>query len=437
MRLFLIYFLLNVIVAPAQAQTPNPQLLTIAGTGTSGYNGDDQAASQAQLHYPHGLAIDQAGNVYIADQHNQRIRKINSQTGIITTAVGNGIHKFGGDGEPATQANLGAPRGVFIAPNGHLFIADTDNNRIRKVDKDTGIILTAAGNGQDGFSGDGVLATQATLWHPREICVTSTEDIYIADTENNRIRKVDGQTGFISTVAGTGEFGFSGDGDLATNASLGFPSSVLVTDTGDIYILDFSNHRIRRVDAQTGIIQTVGPTQNNGTPLGHPNAFIRNSDESIYVSDSDHNRILKLENNNWSVIGGTGQPGFSDGTPLQATLYYPSGIAIDKDNTLYITDRFNHSVRKITHVNQVITQPLQPNDFRSLPESSPTQNSTHCYSRHGRGETQQSYQCLCLAKRLRQRRRPPNGYKCDPRHKQRARNHQRQWHYSLSPLTQF
>ncbi|MGA1197444.1 MAG: Ig-like domain-containing protein, partial [Candidatus Latescibacterota bacterium] len=354
---FLICFFFSIHFNSAMAQTSEPQLITLSGTGSLGYNGDDQAATQAQINYPQGLAVDQAGNVYIADSHNQRIRKINPQTGIITTVAGNGGHGYSGNNNQATQAELGAPLGVFIDTNNNLFIADTENNRIRKVDAQTNVITTIAGTGIDGYSGDGGPATQATFWHPQDVFVTNTGDIFVADTKNNCIRKIDAQTGIITTVAGTGQYGYSGDDSLATQASLAYPSAVWVTNTGDIYIVDRSNHRIRKVDAQTGIITTIGPTKNNLTPLNSPSDIVIDENGAFYVSDSWHNQILKLEDNTYSIVAGTGQPGFTEGNPLQASLNYPSGIAID-NNTLYVTDRFNHSIRSITNINQIVTRPV-------------------------------------------------------------------------------
>ena len=276
-------------------------ITTIAGTGERGFGGDGGPATQAQLDDPTGVAVDGAGNLYIADWSNARIRKVDG-TGTITTIAGTGERGFGGDGGPAIQAQLDAPSGVAVDEAGNLYIADWSNARIRKVDG-TGTITTIVGTGERGFGGDGGPATQARLNYPYGVAVDGAGNLYIADLANHRIRKVD-STGTITTFAGTGERGFGGDGGPATQAQLDDPTGVAVDGAGNLYIADQYNHRIRRVDS-TGTITT---------------------------------------------IAGTGERGFSgDGGPAtQAQLDDPTGVAVDGAGNLYIADASNHRIRLLT-----------------------------------------------------------------------------------------
>ena len=223
-------------------------ITTIAGTGESGFGGDGGPAVQARLSYPHDVAADRAGNVYIADEDNHRIRKVDT-SGIITTAAGSERGGFGGDGGPAVQARLDAPYGVAVDGEGNLYIAEWGGDRIRKVDT-SGIITTVAGTGEGGPSGDGGPATSARLFTPSGVAVDSAGNLYIADAGNNRIRKVD-TSGIITTVAGSDRGGFSGDGGPATSARLYIPSDVAVDGAGNLYIADAGNKRIRVVKSKS------------------------------------------------------------------------------------------------------------------------------------------------------------------------------------------
>ena len=231
-------------------------ITTIAGTGELGFSGDGGPAVEAELYDPAGVAVDSAGNLYIADSGNQRIRKVDL-TGTITTIAGTGEFGFSGDGGPAVEAELHSPRGVAVDSAGNLYIADSRNRRIRKVDS-TGTITTIAGTGEFGFSGDGGPAVEAELRSPRGVAVDSAGNVYIADSGNRRIRKVD-STGTITTIAGTGEFGFSGDGGPAVEAELRSPYGVAVDSAGNVYIADVIDQRIRKVDS-TGTITTIAGT---------------------------------------------------------------------------------------------------------------------------------------------------------------------------------
>ena len=233
-------------------------ITTIAGTGKGGFRGDGGPAIEAKLYFPAGVATDGAGNVYIADTDNNRIRKVDS-TGTITTIAGGGVCclNYPGDGGPAVNAQLWSPKGVAVDGAGNLFIADTDNDRIRKVDS-AGVISTVAGTGDPGFRGDGGPAVKAKLFRPSGVVVDGAGNVYIADYAWNRIRKVD-STGMITTIAGSGprdDGGFGGDGDPAVKAQLAHPSGVALDGVGNLYIADTDNQRIRKVDS-TGTITTI------------------------------------------------------------------------------------------------------------------------------------------------------------------------------------
>ncbi|MCW3121761.1 MAG: hypothetical protein JWQ38_1253 [Flavipsychrobacter sp.] len=224
---------------------------TVAGSGPSGINlgnasGDGGPSTDARLNNPSGLYVDKPGNIFIADYSNHRIRKVSATTGIITTIAGNGIAAYFGDGGPATSASLNGPIQVFADIAGNMIICDQTNQRIRKVDASTGIITTVAGSGTMGHTGDDGPATDATLGYPMGIFIDKLDNFYIAEQSNGTIRRIDGVTKVITTVAGTGTLGYFGDGGPATNARMRC-SNVWVDEYGTIFIADMDNHRIRMV----------------------------------------------------------------------------------------------------------------------------------------------------------------------------------------------
>ncbi|MBI4364973.1 MAG: hypothetical protein HY568_06045, partial [Candidatus Latescibacteria bacterium] len=233
---------------------------TYAGTGTAGYTGDGGAATAARLWRPEGVAVAANGDLYICDTANHTIRKVSAATGIITTVAGNGSPGATGDGGAATAARLSSPEDVEVLANGDLYVADTGNHKIRKVVAATGIITTVAGDGSPGSSGDGGAATAARLSSPRGIAVASNGDLYIGDRSNNKIRKVTAATGVITTYAGTGTAGYLGDGGAATAARLRSPEGVSLASNGDLYVTDTANNAVRVITASTGVISTFAGT---------------------------------------------------------------------------------------------------------------------------------------------------------------------------------
>jgi trimeric autotransporter adhesin len=341
------------------ADTPVAIIQTVAGNGTSGFSGDDGAAATASLSEPFGLAVDAVGNFYIADTSNHRVRKVDT-SGMIATVAGNGTEGFSGDSGAATGATLNTPMGVAVDTAGNLYIADAFNNRIRKVSA-TGVITTVAGNGDARFSGDHAAATSASLSAPFGVAVDKAGNLYIADTSNHRVRKVD-SSGMIATVAGNGTESFSGDGGAATHASLNFPTGVTVDRAGDLFITDQSNHRIRKVNT-SGVITTVAGNGNPGFSGDHaaatsaslnlPIGTAVDAAGTFYIADMSNHRIRKVSTDGTvTTVAGNGIGGFSgDGNAAtRATLNSPGGVAVDAAGNLYIADSFNNRIRKLNTI---------------------------------------------------------------------------------------
>jgi sugar lactone lactonase YvrE len=341
-------------------------ITTVAGNGTAGFSGDGGPAVVASLSFPTGVAADRAGNLQIADQGNHRIRKVNS-AGIITTAAGNGTAGFFGDGGPAVVAGLSFPAGVATDEAGSFYIADQNNLRIRQVDP-AGVITTVAGNGTAGFSGDGEPATVASLFHPTGVAVDRSGNLYIADRDNHRIRKVD-PAGVITTLAGSGTAGFSGDGGPATAAELANPTGIAVIGFANpsIYIADFSNHRVRKVDS-AGFITTVAGNglagfSGDGGPataasLADPFAVAVDVSGNLFIADRDNQRIRKVDIDGViTTVAGNGMAGFSGdgGSATAASLYFPFGVAVDDAGNLYIADRNNQRIRRVDPAGVITT----------------------------------------------------------------------------------
>ena len=349
-----------------------PAFLSAVGPGSGSFVGDGGPATDARLNNPHGVAVDRAGNLYIADSSNDRIRRVDRETGVITTVAGSGERGFAGDGGPARVANLYFPHGIALDDAGNLYITDAGNHRVRKVEASTMTLTTVAGTGRMEFYGDGGPATAAGLFAPRGVALDGQGNLYVADTQHGCIRRVDrdgrilivagsdprkvekgeapiylrapvglalgpdGQiywadatlsrvkkadltktdpktkSGWITIVAGEEEMGFSGDGGPARDAQLEAPAAVAFDSKGNLYIADHNNLRIRRVDVKTGVITTVA---------------------------------------------GNGQRGLSgdSGPATAASLNAPDGLAFDADDNLYIADSGNHRIRKIEVTTGIIT----------------------------------------------------------------------------------
>jgi sugar lactone lactonase YvrE len=394
--------------------SPAGIIMTMAGNGTGGYAGDGSAATDAKLNYPYGVAVDASANVYIADSSNNRVRMV-SASGIITTVAGNGACCFSGDGGAATSSELDSPAGVAVDAAGDLYIADRYGERIRKVAA-SGTITTAAGNGVYGYSGDGKTAASAEFRYPLGVAVDASGNLYIADSGNARIREVSaagtistlvggslndgglgvfgllnqpsgvardnaGNTyiadtnnnrvrqvaanGTITTVAGTGASGSAGDGGAPASAQLNAPQGVALDATGNLYIADTGNYRVRMVSG--GIITTVAGNGNccyggdNGPAtsalLDSPTGLAVDAAGDIYIADASGERVRMVTgasgtsaSGTITTVAGNGSFGYSGdgGGATSAKLYGPTGVAVDAAGNLYIADRYNDRVRKVS-----------------------------------------------------------------------------------------
>ena len=335
-------------------------ITTVAGNGTaprnypvldqSDYNGDGIPATSAALGKPSGVAVDASGNLFIADTVNQRIRKVSG--GIITTAAGNGIAGYNGDNLAATSAGLNYPTGVAVDASGNLYIVDSNNNRIRMVSG--GIITTVAGNGAAGYNGDNIAATSAAC-NPTDVAVDFSGNLFIADQGNQRIRKVSG--GIITTVAGNGTAYYNGDNITAVGAELNNPSGVAVDGNGNLFIADTYNYRIRKVSG--GIITTVAGNGEgyfygdnvaaSSAELGSPTSVAVDANGNLFIADSVNNRIREVSGGIITTVAGNGTPGYADNVAATGpVLNYPRGVAVDASGNLFIADGNNGRIRKVS-----------------------------------------------------------------------------------------
>ena len=348
-------FVMSLVSFPSTGWAAPSDISTVAGNGSTGFSGDGVLATTTSLHVPSGVAVDSAGNLFIADQVNKRIRKVAVGTGIITTVAGNGSGGYSGDGGPATSAELNLPNSVTVDSSGNLFIADSSNHRIRKVNT-LGVITTVAGDGTSGFSGDSGPATSAQMAFPGDVAVDSSGNLFIAD--QRRVRKVD-TLGTITTYAGTGVSGPLGDGGPATSASIGFVDDIAVDASGNVYIADGSNHRVRKVDT-LGIITTVagngvgGFTGDGGLAtsanLNSPRGVFVDSINNLYIVDFINARLRKVNGSGViATIAGNGSFGFSgDGGPaLSASFNDLFDVAVSTAGDIFLADQNNHRIRKV------------------------------------------------------------------------------------------
>ncbi len=341
---------------------------TVAGNGSSSFSGDGGPATTAGLYSPRAVAVDGTGNVFIAESGNHRVRRVEVGTGIITTFVGNGAFGFSGDGGPATAAELNAPSGVAVDAAGNVLVADTNNMRVRRVDARTLVIATVAGNGSISFSGDGGPATAAGLGYFNGVAVDATGNIFIADTDLRRVRRVDARTGIIVTIAGNGSSFFGGDGGPATAAQLGYPWGVALDVSGNVLIADATNHRVRRVDARTGIITTAAGNGSHGltgdggpataAALNYPLGVAVDATGNIFIADTDNGCVRRVDARTGIVttLAGTGSNGFAgDGGPATSVaLNGISDVAVDATGNVFFAEG-GFRVRRVDAGTKIIT----------------------------------------------------------------------------------
>jgi hypothetical protein len=348
---------------------------TICGNENQGYNGDGGPAKYAEIYAPEGFCHDKYSNIYIADAGNCRIRKIDAATGIITTvagkkiittAIGTDTLGFSGDGGLATDAALFFPDGVWVDTVGNLYIADAENNRIRKVAKSTGVITTVVGSGPAGsltgsYSGDGGLATDATLNEPNDVCVDNFGNIYIADYTNNRIRKVEASSGIITTIAGNGTTSYGGG--LAVNTGINGAINVSVDTAGNVFFSDQYNFVVRRIDAITGAISTIAGNGKEGlagqgdgglavnAELISPSGIFIDKFYNFFIADYG-GAIRKIDaiTGIITTVAGNGNPGYSgDGGLATNAQIIPTYVFLDNCGTMYIADYGTNTIRMVSY----------------------------------------------------------------------------------------
>lgn len=270
--------------------------------------GDGGPAVDSHLNVPYGVAVDTDGNIYIADTGNNVVRKISASTGVIATIAGNpNAYGYTGDGGPAASAVFYSPYDVAVDKDNNIYIVDSQNHVIRKIAASTGVVTTVAGSGPDhkGYAGDNGPAIEASLHTPQGVAVDAAGNLYIVDSGNNVVRKVDALTGTITTIAGTGQWGYDGDGKQATLARLNAPSRVSVDEAGDVYIADQGSHLVRKITVSTGIINTLAGT----------------AGEAGYSGDG--------------------------GAAAEAKLSSPQGVVVDSDGNVFITESGNSVIRAV------------------------------------------------------------------------------------------
>ena len=371
-------------IGNAPAATILPGIVSaIAGTGATGNTGNNAAAISATLNKPSALAFDALGNYYFADTANNEVREVNASTGIISVVAGTGAASFSGDGAAATAATLNAPTGLVVDGAGNLYIADTGNSRIRFVSASTGLITTFAGTGTASYTGDGGLATAATLNAPQGLYLTPSGILYIADTGNNVIRTVGLRSGAITTLSGTGTAGYAGDTGESASAQFTTPTAVTVDNTGDIYIADKGNNVIRRIT--NGVITTYAGSKSAGFTDGattsalfkSPSALAVDASGTLYVADTGNNAIRRIAAGQVLTVAGSTTSGFTGngGSSTVATFSAPQGVGLDYNGNLIIADTANNAIRSVAVTSAKLAFPTISPNTTSTPLSVSLTNS--------------------------------------------------------------
>jgi sugar lactone lactonase YvrE len=353
-------------------------MTTIAGVDSAGFGGDKSLAVNAALNYPDAVSIDAKGNIFIGDDHNSRIRMIDGKTGVITTLAGTGEAGFSGDGGLATQAAINGPTAMAFDKEGNVYFGDEANACIRKIDMKTRVITTVAGDGEQAYAGDGEKATDASFIHPSGLAIDDSGNMYIADWGSSTIRKVNAKTGIITTIAGTGEGDFDGDGGPAVDASLSGPNELAIDKKGNLYVTDSYNNRIRKIDLNKGTITTVAGTGDAGysgngskaidASLNGPTGIAIDTAGNIFFSDWGNNciRFIDVKTGVITVVAGNGESGFGgDGGPAEmAQMTGAEGLALNAQGDIFIADNNNNRIRKVE----------MPHDLNFIPYNADNDN---------------------------------------------------------------
>ena len=332
-------------------------LITVAGNGEASFSGERAPATNATLHFPSDVVLDSNGNVYFSDTENHRIRRVARESGTITTVAGNGIAGSRGVDGLGTDARLHSPEGLAFDSEGRLYIADTGNDRVLRLNVRNGVIRAIT---EQGLPGSNSTSTVATFNSPTALAIDSADNLYIAEMEDHRIRMMDLDVGGVSTVAGDGSAGFTGDGSQATRAKLNKPEGVAVDADGNIFIADTGNRRIRRVDFGTGIISTIAGDGRRGyagdggpaieASLVVPRRVAVDAEGNVFISDALDHRIRAIKpDGTMTTVAGDGIIDYAgDGGPAtSASLNRPVGMAIDAAGNLYFADNHNNRIRLI------------------------------------------------------------------------------------------
>ncbi len=337
--------------APHDDELPAGIIETVAGNGTAGTDGNGGPATEAQLNNPRDIWADPLGNFYIADNYNYRIQRVDGVTGEVTTAVVTG-----------DSVGNNRVREIVMTAAGDFIFLDLQNHRVRKAEAFTGEITTILGTGTLGYNGDGMLGPDTQVNRPHGLALDGAGNLFVADFDNDRVRRLDAVTQKVSTIAGTGTGGYSGDGGLATEAEIDVPSSGAFDPAGSYYFCDAGNHVVRRIDVVTGIITTVAGTGENGsgpdgglateTALQSPRGIGFDAKGNLYIADSPSQRIRRVDavTGIMTTVAGDGTVGYSgDGGPAtEAQLNQPQGLEVDRArNLLYIADSDNNVVRRL------------------------------------------------------------------------------------------
>ena len=352
----------------------------IAGSGSLGYNGDGLSATAASLSSLRGVAVDSSGNIYIGDYINNRVRKISASTGLISTIAGIGSLGYNGDGISATSSGLSHPMGVAVDSAGDVYIVDSAQGRIRMVNASTGLISTIAGTGSNSYNSDGIAASSAQLNDPTDVKVDSQGNVFISDVGNERIRKITARSGTISTVAGTGIASYNGDGQSAVSADLSSPYGLGLDSLGNLYIADSANNRVRLVNASTGVISTVAGTGEgsyNGDWMSATSAGLQgpydvavDMEGNMYISDTGADRVRMVLASTGTIftLAGDGTSGYNgDGiSATSSSLSLALNVDVDSAGAVYVCD--DNRLREI----------YAPGMFESVYNSAENDNDSDC-----------------------------------------------------------
>jgi trimeric autotransporter adhesin len=340
---------------------------TYAGNGSLVFSGDSGPATNASIYQPYGLAVDAIGNLYVADSGHSRIRRVDVSTGIITTAAGTGVFGYSGDGGPATAAQLGTPYDVKLDAPGNLFICDANDHHVRRVDSGTGIITTVAGTGAMGLCGSSTSSGNSVNLIASGLAIDLAGNIYVGDVVSHQIHRIDAVSGVVTTIAGIGVAGFSGDGGPAVSAALNTPAALAFDSSGNLYVSDGQNYRVRKIDAVTGIITTVvgnGTSTFNGdgipatgASLGFPGQLAFDPSGNLIFADATNYRVRMVDASTGLVwtIAGSGRPPNQSGTigdggpALSAQLNLPVGLAMSSSTgALFVAEWSSERVRRVS-----------------------------------------------------------------------------------------